>query len=371
MIIAGYEYMDEKPFEDVYLTGVVRDKLGRKMSKSLGNSPDSLELIEKYGADGVRTGMLFSSPAGNDLLFDEKLCEQGRNFANKIWNAFRLVKGWETSSIVQPEENKVAIEWFEAKLNQSINELEDHFTKYRMSDALHSLYKLVWDDFCSWYLEIVKPEFGKPIDEGSYQKTVSFFESILKLLHPLMPFITEELWHELTERKKEDCIIIAEWPKAKTFDEKIISQSEIAFEVVTQVRNVRNAKGISPKESLALNVNGSVKEIDHFASVIKKLANLKSLDTVAEKNNNASSFMVGTREFYIPLEGKVDAEKEKEEIAKELEYNKGFLTSVMKKLSNEKFVAGAPPQVIELEKKKKTDAEMKIKSLEERLSNLN
>lgn len=368
MIIAGYEYMDEKPFEDVYLTGVVRDKLGRKMSKSLGNSPDSLELIEKYGADGVRTGMLFSSPAGNDLLFDEKLCEQGRNFANKIWNAFRLVKGWEASSIVQPKENKFAIEWFESKLNQSILELEDHFSKYRMSDALHLLYKLVWDDFCSWYLEMVKPEFGKPIDEVSYQKTVSFFESLLKLLHPFMPFITEELWHELNERKQEDCIIISSWPKAKSYDEKIISESEVAFEVVTQVRNVRNAKGISPKEGVALHVNGSIKEIERFASVIKKLANLKSLDEVPEKMANATSFMIGTREFYVPLEGKVDAAKEKEEISKELEYNKGFLASVMKKLANEKFVAGAPPQVIELEKKKKADAETKIKSLEERLT---
>jgi valyl-tRNA synthetase len=370
MIIAGYEYMDEKPFNDVYLTGIVRDKQGRKMSKSLGNSPDPLELMEKYGADGVRTGMLFSSPAGNDLLFDEKLCEQGRNFSNKIWNAFRLVKGWEVSKHAQPEENKVAIEWFEAKLNKSIVELEDHYTKYRMSDALHSLYKLVWTDFCAWYLEIIKPEFEKPIDEASYQKTVTYFESILKLLHPFMPFITEELWHELSERKQEDCIIVAEWPQAKSFDEKIISQSEVAFEVVTQVRNVRNAKGLSPKEGLALSLNGTAKEIDRFASVIKKLSNLKSLESVSEKMTNVTSFMVGTREFYIPLEGKVDAAKEKEEIQKEIEYNKGFLVSVMKKLSNEKFVAGAPPQVIELENKKKADAEMKIKSLEERLKTL-
>lgn len=371
MIIAGYEYMDEKPFNDVYLTGIVRDKQGRKMSKSLGNSPDPLELMEKYGADGVRTGMLFSSPAGNDLLFDEKLCEQGRNFANKIWNAFRLVKGWEVSKQTQPEENKVAIEWFESKLNKSIAELEDHFSKYRMSDALHSLYKLVWDDFCSWYLEIVKPEFGKPIDEVSYQKTISFFESILKLLHPFMPFISEELWHELVEREKEDCIIVAPWPKAKSYDDQIVSQCEIGFEVITQVRNVRNAKGLSPKESLALSVNGSVKEIDRFGSVIKKLSNLKEINSVTEKLSNATSFMVGTHEFYIPLEGKVDAAKEKDDMLKELDYNKGFLLSVMKKLSNEKFVSGAPPQVLELERKKKADAEMKIKSLEERLSSLN
>jgi len=370
MIIAGYEYMDEKPFEDVYLTGIVRDKQGRKMSKSLGNSPDPLELMEKYGADGVRTGMLFSSAAGNDLLFDEKLCEQGRNFANKIWNAFRLVKGWEVSKGTQPDENKVAIEWLESKLNQSIVELEDLFTKYRISDALHLVYKLVWDDFCAWYLEIIKPEFGKPIDETTYTQTISFFESVLKLLHPFMPFITEELWHELIERKQEDCVMISEWPRAKEFDDKIISQCEIGFDVVTQVRNVRNAKGLSPKESLSLSVNGKVKEVERFASVIKKLSNLKEINSVSEKLSNATSFMVGTHEFYIPLEGKVDAEKEREEILKDLEYNKGFLASVDKKLSNEKFVNGAPPQVIELERKKKADAESKIKSLEERLKEL-
>ncbi len=372
MIIAGYEYMDEKPFNDVYLTGIVRDKQGRKMSKSLGNSPDPLELMEKYGADGVRTGMLFSSPAGNDLLFDEKLCEQGRNFANKIWNAFRLVKGWEVSKHAQPEENKVAIEWFEAKLNQSINELEDHYTKYRMSDALHSLYKLVWTDFCSWYLEIVKPEFEKPIDEVSYQKTVSFFESILKLLHPFMPFITEELWHELMDRKQEDCIIIAEWPKAKSYDPIILRQGDAAFEIVTQIRNVRNARGISPKESFRLFASKSAKRIEYFESVIRKLANLISIDfTFPTTSTTTTKFMVDTDEYTVPLEGKVDAAKEKEEILKELDYNKGFLTSVMKKLSNEKFVAGAPAQVLEMEKKKKADAEMKIKSLEERLSSLN
>jgi valyl-tRNA synthetase len=362
--------MDEKPFNDVYLTGVVRDKLGRKMSKSLGNSPDALELISKYGADGVRTGMLFSSAAGNDLLFDEKLCEQGRNFANKIWNAFRLVKGWEVVKQAQPEESNVAIEWFESKLNQSIGELEDHFTKFRISDALHSLYKLVWDDFCSWYLEIIKPEFGKPIDEATYQKTISFFESILKLLHPFMPFLTEELWHELIHRKEEDCLIVATWLKSKSFDGKLISHCETAFDVVTQIRNVRNSKGLSPKESLSLSVNGSVKEVDQFASVIKKLANLKSIDSVSDKPTNATSFLIGTNEFYIPLEGKVDAAKEKEDILKELDYNKGFLASVMKKLSNEKFVSGAKPEVVEIERKKKADTESKIKSLEERLSSL-
>src|SRR6478609_5347300 len=370
MIIAGFDYTGKKPFEDVYLTGVVRDKLGRKMSKSLGNSPDALELIKQYGADGVRTGMLVSSAAGNDLLFDEKLCEQGRNFANKIWNAFRLVKGWEVATHAQPEENKVAIEWFESKLNQTLTELEDHFAKFRMSDALHTLYKLTWDDFCAWYLEIIKPEFGKPIDEATYLKTISFFESILKLLHPFMPFITEELWHELKERKIEDCVMVTSWPIAKAFDQKITSQCDTAFEVVTQVRNVRNAKGISPKESLPLSAKSEAKEISNFISVIKKLANLASLNFVDEKIANATSFMVGTHEFYIPLEGKIDAAKERGEIQKEIEYNQGFLNSVMKKLSNEKFVNGAPPQVLELERKKKADAEMKIKSLQERLEAL-
>lgn len=366
MIIAGYEYMDEKPFEDVYLTGIVRDKQGRKMSKSLGNSPDPLELIEKYGADGVRTGMLFSSPAGNDLLFDEKLCEQGRNFANKIWNAFRLVKGWEVTSHAQPEENKIAIEWFDAKLNKTLSELEDHFSKFRMSDALHTLYKLTWDDFCAWYLEIIKPEFGKPIDEVTYHKTISFFESILKLLHPFMPFITEELWHELAERNDSDCIIVATWPKASSFDANVIAQSETAFEVITQVRNVRNAKGISPKESLPLLTNSGA-AIQRFIPAIKKLANLTALNFANEKVANATSFLIGTQEFFIPLEGKVDAAKEREEILKEIEYNEGFLASVMKKLSNEKFVNGAPAHVLEMERKKKSDAEAKIQSLKERL----
>jgi len=370
MIIAGFEYMDKRPFEDVYLTGVVRDKLGRKMSKSLGNSPDALELIAKYGADGVRTGMLFSSAAGNDLMFDEKLCEQGRNFANKIWNAFRLVKGWEIATYTQPEENKIAIEWFESKLNQTLTELEDQFSKFRMSDALHTLYKLTWNDFCAWYLEIIKPEFGKPVDEVTYQKTISFFESILKVLHPFMPFITEELWHELDDRKIEDCIIITQWPTAKSFDEKIIKRSEIDFEIVTQIRNVRNAKGISPKEAVSLFSTTST-STTAFPYVVKKLANVKEIGVTSSKVQGATSFMVGTDEYFIPLEGKVDAAKEKEEIQKEIEYNQGFLSSVMKKLSNEKFVNGAPPQVIELENKKKADAEMKIKSLQERLKNLN
>ncbi|MCX8491373.1 MAG: class I tRNA ligase family protein, partial [Cyclobacteriaceae bacterium] len=370
MIIAGYEYRGEMPFKNVYLTGIVRDKQGRKMSKSLGNSPDPLDLIKTYGADGVRTGMLFSSPAGNDLLFDEKLCEQGRNFSNKIWNAFRLLKGWEVVKINQPHENKIAIEWLESKLNQSLVELEDHYSKFRISDALHTTYKLVWDDFCAWYLEIIKPEFGKPIDSVTYDKTVQIFEQLLKILHPFMPFITEELWHELNHRKEKECIIVEAWPKADVVHDTIMQDALIAFEVVTQVRNMRNAKGISPKEALKLIGNvASKRQIDSFASVIKKLANLSELSFVNDKVANATNFLVGTLEFYIPMEGKIDAAKERESILKDIEYQKGFIMVLDKKLLNEKFVASAKPEVVALERKKKADAETKIKSLEESLRN--
>jgi valyl-tRNA synthetase len=371
MAIAGYEYRKQPPFKNVYLTGIVRDKQGRKMSKSLGNSPDPLDLIKTFGADGVRTGMLFSSPAGNDLLFDEKLVEQGRNFANKIWNAFRLVKGWETAKIAQPEENKIAIEWFEAKLNQSLAELEDHFGKFRISDALHTVYKLVWDDFCAWYLEIVKPEFTKPIDEATYNTTVSYFEKLLKVLHPFMPFITEELWHELNERKEKECIIVESYPKTSSFNQKIIDEGTFAFEIVTQIRNLRNAKGISPKEAFKLIAKSeSEKSIERFSSMIQKLANLSELSYSNEKIASASSFLVGTMEFFVPMDGKVDKEKEREQIVKDIEYQKGFIVVLDKKLLNEKFIASAKPEVVALERKKKADAEAKIKSLEESLKNL-
>lgn len=338
------------------------------MSKSLGNSPDPLDLIKTYGADGVRTGMLFSSPAGNDLLFDEKLCEQGRNFSNKIWNAFRLTKGWEVVKMEQPQENKIAIEWFEAKMNQSLIELEDHYSKFRISDALHTTYKLVWDDFCAWYLEIVKPEFGKPIDETTYHKTISYFENLLKILHPFMPFITEELWHELNERKEKECIIVEAWPKAGAIHEVITKDALVAFEVVAQVRNIRNAKGISPKEALKLiGKVASKKQIDSFGVVIKKIANLSELSFVNDKVVNATNFLVGTLEFYIPMEGMIDAAKERESILKEIEYQKGFIEVLDKKLLNEKFIASAKPEVVALERKKKADAEAKIKLLEESL----
>jgi valyl-tRNA synthetase len=368
MIIAGYEYMDEKPFSDVYLTGIVRDKQGRKMSKSLGNSPDPLDLIAKYGADGVRAGMLFSSPAGNDLLFDESLCEQGWNFANKIWNAFRLVKGWEVTAATQPEENKVAIAWFDAKLNQTMAQLDDHFQKFRMSDALMTTYKLTWDDFCSWYLEMIKPEFGKPIDEATYKATVGFFESVLKLLHPFMPFITEELWKELTDRKDKNYIIVASWPKSSEFNASHIAKGTEAFEIITQIRNVRAAKGLSPKETLKLHQKGNV-DLTLFWPVISKLANVSEITKTGDKPMG-TSFLSGSTEFTVPLEGKIDVEKEKESVLKEIAYYNGFLVSVDKKLGNEGFVKKASPQVIEIERKKKTDAEAKIKTLEERLKTL-
>jgi valyl-tRNA synthetase len=370
MIIAGYEYMGKKPFEDVYLTGIVRDKQGRKMSKSLGNSPDPLDLISKYGSDGVRTGMLFSSPAGNDLLFDEKLCEQGRNFSNKIWNAFRLVKGWEIdASLSVPKENKVAMAWFDSKMNQSLSELEDHFKKYRMSDALMCIYKLIWDDYCAWYLEMIKPEFGKPIDKATYEQTVSYFETLLKALHPFMPFITEELWHEIKERKQEDCIIISSWPKVSSINPSLLEEGNVAFEIITQIRNARNSKGISPKETLRLHKKEDGKGLTTFWPIVKKLSNIGEVFTGAEKPVGVS-FLVGSSGFTIPMEGKVDAAKERETILKDLEYQKGFMATVDKKLSNERFVNSAPPQVLEIERKKKADAESKIKALEESLARL-
>jgi valyl-tRNA synthetase len=372
MIIAGYEYRGKKPFANVYLTGIVRDTFGRKMSKSLGNSPDPLDLIAQYGADAIRTGMLFSAPAGNDLLYDEKLVEQGRNFANKIWNAFRLVNGWTAESRPAPEENSVAVAWFDARLHEALAEIEDHFSKFRISDALHSLYKLVWDDFCSWYLEIVKPEFGKPIDEGTLRQSTAFFETLLKALHPFMPFITEELWHELNGRTEDDCIIKAPYPQAQQYSAGILSEAVFAFEVVKEIRNTRNTKNLSPKDALVLAVKKSadLPEI-RFWPVIQKLGNLSKIDFVTEApTSTATGFLVRAAEFFIPLQGKVDEAKERDAILKEISYQKGFLAIVDKKLSNEKFVNSAPPQVVDNERKKKADAEAKINALEESLDRM-
>lgn len=370
MIIAGYEYTGEKPFKNVYLTGIVRDKLGRKMSKSLGNSPDPIELMKLYGADGVRTGMLFSSPAGNDLPFDEKLVEQGRNFSNKIWNAFRLVQGWEIDSNILENSNQAAFEWFENRLNQAISEIEDHFSKFRISDALMATYKLVWDDFCSWYLEMIKPPYQQPADLETYEKTIEFFEKILKLLHPFMPFITEELWHQIKWREVKDALIVSEWPKAEEYNEQLIENAGHIFEVVSQVRNIRASKGISPKEAFDLTIHTSNQELYiSFDAIMKKLGNLSSI-SFGQKVENALSFVIKSDEFFVPLGEQLDVEKEKENLQKEIDYTKGFLNAVAKKLSNEKFVNSAPAQVVDVERKKEADALAKIKTLEESLAKL-
>ncbi|MEP5612124.1 MAG: valine--tRNA ligase, partial [Cyclobacteriaceae bacterium] len=366
MIIAGYEYLDEKPFKNVYLTGIVRDRQRRKMSKSLGNSPDPLELIKQYGADGIRTGMLFSSPAGNDLLFDEKLCEQGRNFSNKVWNAFRLVNGWETTNEAQSEINQQAVTWFENRFNKALTELEDHFSKFRMSDALMTVYKLIWNDFCSWYLEWVKPEYQKPIDQKTKEQTVQLFESVLKVLHPFMPFITEELWHQFAERDSSDALVVSPWPKASTFEDSALKEADLLFEITSGVRNIRNSKGISPKENLDL---VSVAKISGIASSLEKLANV-TFKSSNDKPENAFSFVIGADEFFIPATENVDVESEKKKLEEELNYTKGFMNSVSKKLSNERFVSGAPEQVVANERKKLADAEAKIKTLEESLEKL-
>lgn len=370
MIIAGYEYMGDKPFKNVYLTGIVRDKQGRKMSKSLGNSPDPLELIKIYGADGVRTGMLFSSPAGNDLPFDEKLVEQGRNFANKIWNAFRLIKGWEVNEEASGDINKASIHWFDNRFQEALEEIEDHFSKFRISDALMSTYKLVWDDFCSWYLEMIKPAYQQPIDRETYDKTIEFLEDILRILHPFMPFLTEEIWQSINTRGLGNALIIEEWPKKKGFDVKPISEAAQVFELVSQVRNLRSSKGISPKETLSLTIKTQQENLyTSFESVLIKLANLSELK-FGEKVENAVSFVVKSDECFVPLEEQIDIEQEKENLIKELAYTKGFLNSVVKKLGNERFVSGAPAAVVENEKKKQADAEAKIKTLEEALAKL-
>lgn len=371
MIIAGYEFKGELPFKNVYLTGIVRDDKGRKMSKQLGNSPDALGLIDKHGADGVRVGLLLSAAAGNDLLFEEKLCEQGWNFGNKIWNAFRLVEGLEVKEKDTPIEAMKARDWFEARFQDALREINDHFSKFRISDALMSTYKLIWDDFCSYYLELVKPPYGEAIDKETYEATITFFEDILTILHPFMPFLTEEIWHQITERDEKDCVIVNHWPIEKDYDNAILHDAKTAFELVSQIRNIRASKGISPKEALKLYVKTNSEMIyQEYISVIDKLANIDELAFTTDKIDSAVSFFIGSDECFIPMEGAIDVEKEKEEIQKELDYTKGFLKSVKKKLENERFVSNAPAQVVEMEKKKQADAEAKIKTLEESLANL-
>ena len=369
MIMAGYEYMGDMPFKNVYFTGIVRDKLGRKMSKSLGNSPDPLELIDKYGADGVRMGMMLSAPAGNDILFDDALCEQGRNFNNKIWNAFRLVKGWNVADMEQPEYAKLATEWFEAMLCKTAAEVNDLFGKYRLSEALMAVYKLFWDEFSSWYLEMVKPAYGQPIDKITYEKTLSFFDTLLKLLHPFMPFITEELWQHIYDRKPGESIMVQTLQVSDKYDETIIAQFEAVKEVIGGIRTIRLQKNIAQKEALSLEVVGE-SPVATFNPVIAKLCNLSSIDTVDNKAEGAAAFMVGTTEYAVPLGNLINVEEELKKLEADLKYQEGFLQSVMKKLSNEKFVSKAPANVIEMERKKQADAETKIAALKESIAAL-
>ena len=371
MIIAGYEYNDAKPFKNVYLTGIVRDKQRRKMSKSLGNSPDPIELMKIYGADGVRVGMLFCSPAGGDLLFDESLTEQGRNFANKIWNAFRLVKNWEVDdSIKAPESSVLAVKWFNQKMDESIELLNKQFDEYRLSEALMTLYKLFWDEFASWYLEIIKPGYQKPIDKATYDASLAIFDKVLKILHPFMPFITEEIWHLLEEREEGASIMNEMMPKADAVDAAFLKGFEQAKEAISSIRKVRAEKQISPKEAFALMIKSEAGYDTQFNTVIAKLANLSEISLTDEKPAGAVSFIVGTDEYFIPLAGKVNVEEELEKLEKELKYQQGFLNSVSKKLSNERFVNNAPAKVVEAEKKKQADAESKIKALEEQIAGL-
>lgn len=370
MIIAGLEYKEEIPFKNVYLTGIVRDKQGRKMSKSLGNSPDPIGLIENYGADGVRVGMLMSSPAGNDLLFDESYCEQGRNFSNKIWNALRLIKGWEIADIEQPQHSKIAIDWFREKLNETLIELEDDFAKYRLSESLMKVYKLIWDDFCSWFLEIIKPAYQMPIDKETYNQTIMLFEDLMKVLHPYMPFLTEEIYHIIGERNENDYIMIAQMPKIFESRSTIVSDFAFAQEKIAAIRQVRNEKNIAQKIALELFVKESSNDNKEFDGIIAKLCNISNLEYIADKKEGALSLMVRTTEMFIPLGDTINKEEEIKKLQQDLKYYEGFAKSVKGKLSNEKFVSGAPAQVVENERKKLSDAEQKISSITEQLKSL-
>jgi valyl-tRNA synthetase len=371
MIIAGYEYTDQKPFTNVYLTGLVRDKFRRKMSKSLGNSPDPLDLIDKFGADGVRVGLLLSASAGNDIMFDEELCNQGKAFTNKIWNAFKLIKGWEVSdSIPQPESSAVAIVWYEAKLQQTLLEIEDHFEKYRISDALMAIYKLVWDDFCSWFLEMIKPAYQQPIDAKTYASAIYMMEQNMKLLHPFMPFITEEIWHLIQDRTADDALIISTWPAQKPVYTAIVSQFETVIEVISGIRTVRKEKNLPFKDAIELKVINHDGFTTYFDAVVTKLGNISQLEYVTEKVTGALSFRVKSNEYFIPITGTINVEEELAKLNDELQYTQGFLLSVQKKLSNERFVAGAPEAVLATERKKEADALAKLAAIQERLSSL-
>ena len=371
MIIAGYEYTGQKPFNNVYLTGLVRDKQRRKMSKSLGNSPDALALIDQYGADGVRVGLLLSSAAGNDLMFDEDLCQQGKGFVNKIWNAFRLIKGWEVdANIQQPAASAQGIAWYESRFSQTLNEIEDHFSKYRISDALMATYKLVWNDFCGWLLEIVKPAYQQPIDQKTYDAVIAALEANLKVLHPFIPFASEEIWQTIAKRSPQEALIISEWPTAATIDQDIIDDFEYASQVVSGIRTIRKSKNIAFKDAIDLHILANEKVSDDFNAIIAKLGNVSEIAFAKAPIDGALSFRVKSNEYFIPLEGAIDITAEIAKIEEELNYTRGFLQSVSKKLSNERFVANAPEKVVAIEKQKQADAESKIEALEKRMASL-
>ena len=369
MIMAGYEFEGKRPFENVYFTGIIRDKFGRKMSKSLGNSPDPIELIEKYSADGVRLGLLMTAPAGNDIPFDDAICEQGRNFTNKIWNALRLIKGWEIEDKPQPEVNELAIHWLNERIKKDVLEINDHYSKYRLNDAAMNMYKLVWDAFCSWYLEAIKPNYGDAIDRDTYNETIQIFEELMTLLHPMMPFISEEVWHSLKPRGEGECAIVSSWPKAENCDEETIENFEMAKSIITEIRAIRASKNLSPREALELHQKGDQLPYGQFQAVITKLANA-SLSFNSNPEGPVASFIIGTAEFTVPLKGLIDESQERAKLEEELKYQQGFLNSVAKKLSNERFVSNAPEAVVAAEKKKMADAELRIKSIGETLAKL-
>ena len=368
MIISGYEYLGEKPFKNVYYTGIVRDKQGRKMSKSLGNSPDPIKMMEEHGADAVRVGMLLSSPAGNDLLFDISLIEQGRNFANKVWNAFRLVDMWEVDDNLAPNDSQLLAEqWFENRFNSALIEINRLYSEFRISDALMATYKLVWDDFCSWYLELVKPAYQQAISLQAKEKTIYFFENVLKVLHPFMPFISEEIWQVIKERKPEDALIVSDWPSIGDIDENLLFQFETTRDVVSNIRKIRKEKNISFKDAIELKIRKGADNDTRFDASIIQLCNIDALEYTSESIDNAFSFVVKNNEYFIPFSENIDVEGEIEKIKEELEYTRGFLNSVNKKLENKRFVDNAPAKVVEMENSKKEDAVSKIRILEEKL----
>jgi len=371
MIMAGYEYTGQKPFENVYLTGLVRDKQRKKMSKSLGNSPDALELIDNYSADGVRVGLLLSNAAGNDLLFDEALCQQGKGFSNKVWNAFKLITSWEVSeTIEQPESSKIAIQWYEAVFQDKLRELEDHYLKYRISDALMTSYKLVWDDFCSWFLEIIKPGYEQPIDKKTLESAIALFEDNLKILHPFMPFVTEEIWHQITERKPSEALTVSLWPEQRKYNSSIISKFAFTVEVISGIRTIRKEKNIAFKNKIDLLIINNESASKDFDTVITKMGNLQNLTYVDSAIEGSLTFRVKSNEYFIPVEGAIDVEAERVKLKEELKYYEGFLISVDKKLANERFVNNAPEQVVNLEKQKKADALAQIQTITASLENL-